>query len=786
MIVNLHYCCVQSTNSAPPCLLKVTATVNLANFSHAFCSSIALVTDNAVAIFNESFSLPFSNLSLQSASITLSFFLVSENSTILLDSLSISLFKEGSFHLGHQILFINISNSSFLLPFSSSNAVSSSSSSLDPPLLPIILTSSSPFLVPFVLSLSASHSFNSFDHYLEQGSKFNTLIEPIIFDLPCALTGTNQMIQSTFHEVQNHDSAYVAVKTFLDNVSSSFHSIELPEKLYDFVWKLRQSELILSSEFGLALVITSIPWDNIWKMEVFIQELIELNKKAENYGKYYSLKSLFHAISVFSENFKLITSSTQTNFSLFNCSRNFSQKYCKELFSLLCSFLLNLLSNNSSEFFEIFTNPRVIIPPFLFLLPLSCFFDSSPSSPISLIIQFISDLSFNNSLQIYWMLRSEEKKLALNSLYNGISVFLKRLRRQIIRKLNPAQVEQLFAQKELISHLRGIAITAKGLNYDESAMLHVTKSTKVNVELLTTMLRDKVSSCVSNLTSGQSIVLPFHNQKSVVNSGQVKVFGSQMKPVFVSFLTPSNQSVAVIFKVGDDLRNDSFSLGLIELMDQLLLQSGTLKKSSLVKYDVIPTGHNEGLIEVIPDVISMSSVTEISDYINSNTKLTDFISSLAVSSVLSFILGVADRHLDNILLCIDGVNNGKVVHIDYGYIFGIDPKLFQPAIRLVPDWVIAMKERFSEFQNICISIYLSLRKHSSFVLSYIACCLDSRLQSIEVLGRDNIIELVASKFSIGSTDEEACALILDEIERAYRSVWAKLNETAHRFATSTK
>ena len=45
--------------------------------------------------------------------------------------------------------------------------------------------------------------------------------------------------------------------------------------------------------------------------------------------------------------------------------------------------------------------------------------------------------------------------------------------------------------------------------------------------------------------------------------------------------------------------------------------------------------------------------------------------------VITYILGVGDRHYDNILI----TKNGKILHIDFGYILGRDPKPFQPIIK---------------------------------------------------------------------------------------------------------
>lgn len=80
-------------------------------------------------------------------------------------------------------------------------------------------------------------------------------------------------------------------------------------------------------------------------------------------------------------------------------------------------------------------------------------------------------------------------------------------------------------------------------------------------------------------------------------------------------------------------------------------------------------------------------------------------------TVITYLLGVGDRHYDNLLLR----ENGKLFHIDFGYILGRDPKPMAPPIKLGKEILLDVvggkdSEYFTAFKNHTITAYLSLRR----------------------------------------------------------------------------
>lgn len=84
---------------------------------------------------------------------------------------------------------------------------------------------------------------------------------------------------------------------------------------------------------------------------------------------------------------------------------------------------------------------------------------------------------------------------------------------------------------------------------------------------------------------------------------------------------------------------------------------------------------------------------------------------LAGYCVITYLLGVGDRHLDNLLLTKDG----KLFHIDFGFILGRDPKPMPPPMKLSKEMVEAMggiqSEYYQEFRKLCYTAFLHLRRY---------------------------------------------------------------------------
>ena len=177
----------------------------------------------------------------------------------------------------------------------------------------------------------------------------------------------------------------------------------------------------------------------------------------------------------------------------------------------------------------------------------------------------------------------------------------------------------------------------------------------------------------------------------------------------------------VMLKYGDDLRQDQLVLQLMGLMDRLLKNVNLDLKLTLFR--VLATEATSGMMEFVSNSYTMTDVMkehkgDIRAFFRHHNRppaageqgggdgnggnggngeedwedgvrpevLDTFIKSCAGYSVISYILGFGDRHLENIML----KPTGHLWHLDFGFIFGMEPKMWASQIRLTKEMVTAM------------------------------------------------------------------------------------------------
>ena len=316
------------------------------------------------------------------------------------------------------------------------------------------------------------------------------------------------------------------------------------------------------------------------------------------------------------------------------------------------------------------------------------------------------------------------------------------------------------------------------------------------------------------------------------------------------------KKVRVMVKKGDDLRQDQAVVEAIALMAYILKRDlletdrgGSKVKNghisfdyrnpatgettrqvedvrdlveSIVTYRMLPTAPQAGLMEWVEHSTTLHEVKEqhlkdtesdarisrssISHHLGKGKTKAEhdkaqgrFTRSLAAYTVFTDLLGVSDRHLENIMLH----DSGCLLHIDYGFICGAKPsheKLLQEeAVRLCEDMIGGMggmgHRDYALFKALAAEIFLCLRRHASVLYTTLRCILPPEqhktLQkhfeqrcayhatSTGPSGEDGAATGSAPKFA---DDVQARAMFVETLDRAQATSNFMMLDMAHGMA----
>uniref|UniRef100_A0A3B5BLG2 Phosphatidylinositol 4,5-bisphosphate 3-kinase catalytic subunit gamma isoform-like n=1 Tax=Stegastes partitus TaxID=144197 RepID=A0A3B5BLG2_9TELE len=285
---------------------------------------------------------------------------------------------------------------------------------------------------------------------------------------------------------------------------------------------------------------------------------------------------------------------------------------------------------------------------------------------------------------------------------------------------------------------------------------------------------------------------PHRDQISPIQLDKCKVMASKKKPLWLEFSpmpspTPATP-VGIIFKEGDDLRQDMLVIQTLVVMDSIWQEKSL--DLNLIPYGCISTGHNIGMIEIVRNAATIAAVQRshggttaafrndaLFEWLKSKCPLQEiFVKSCAGYCVATYVLGIGDRHNDNIMI----TDQGNLFHIDFGHILG-NRKHFLGVRRervpfvLTPDFLYVMgrvKGRnslyFQRFRDTCTQAYLSLRSHSRLLVTLFSLML---LTGIPELSAAEDMRYLREALQEEQTEAEAKEHFLQQITECEQLGW---------------
>uniref|UniRef100_A0A5F9CN78 Phosphatidylinositol-4-phosphate 3-kinase catalytic subunit type 2 beta n=1 Tax=Oryctolagus cuniculus TaxID=9986 RepID=A0A5F9CN78_RABIT len=283
-------------------------------------------------------------------------------------------------------------------------------------------------------------------------------------------------------------------------------------------------------------------------------------------------------------------------------------------------------------------------------------------------------------------------------------------------------------------------------------------------------------------------------------------FNSNAVPLKLSFqnVDPLGENIRVIFKCGDDLRQDMLTLQMIRIMSKIWVQEGLDMR--MVIFRCFSTGRGRGMVEMIPNAETLRKIQvehgvtgsfkdrPLADWLQKHNPGEDeyekavenFIYSCAGCCVATYVLGICDRHNDNIML----KTTGHMFHIDFGRFLGHAqmfgnikrdraPFVFTSDMAYVINGGDKPSSRFHDFVDLCCQAYNLIRKHTHLFLNLLGLMLSCGIPELSDL---EDLKYVYDALRPQDTEANATTFFTRLIESSLGSVATKLNFFIHNLA----
>lgn len=299
------------------------------------------------------------------------------------------------------------------------------------------------------------------------------------------------------------------------------------------------------------------------------------------------------------------------------------------------------------------------------------------------------------------------------------------------------------------------------------------------------------------LSKYDKIVYPTNPEKGLVkiDHNGIIVKPSITRPVVIpSIVLEGGERLRMLHKQ-EDVRKDKIMMDCIRLMNVILTKELNLDLN-IVTYNILPLSGKSGLIEMVDRSDTLASITKKGQSLlnyalenNENVVVMDlrqkFVRSCASYCVITFLLGIGDRHLDNIMITKDG----QLFHIDYGFVLGYDPKPIEiPMMRISSEMINALggvdSKYFAEFKMLCQQIYSCLRRHVNLFYSILNLLveLDPPVQNSEPFNERKLVAEIMKRFIPGEGNKEAKVQLDTRIADSTQSYRFALIDLFHHHA----
>ncbi|CAL6081480.1 Phosphatidylinositol_3-kinase [Hexamita inflata] len=376
----------------------------------------------------------------------------------------------------------------------------------------------------------------------------------------------------------------------------------------------------------------------------------------------------------------------------------------------------------------------------------------------------------------------------------------------LVQKRSQIFSKEISQTIQLVDDMQKLIKTVKEQSQERLVLIELLRAEIKKNDLYPTLLNPK-----------QAVMFPFimRDNKPIyvkgVNPDRIHVFKSAKKPFLIALKevidvkedkSPEGQSqdsptekatkeTCILIKFKDDVRTDVMVLQLFRLMESQLRENNIQLEPS--HYAAFAFDQDFGMIECvfpsisIDDIITNKSLQTISKYLSeelikdpSHTQqLTKYTKSTALYSIMTYILAIGDRHMENLLM----QPNGKLFHIDFGWLFNRDPKIKIP-MKISKEMVDVMggveSQWFQQFMSYLVTSFLILRKEANYLCSLLLLLKGSGIKVVE----EDIVknfDWLQQRFCLDLDDDEASLRMMQIVNQQLSAVFPKIVDSLHRW-----
>ena len=241
----------------------------------------------------------------------------------------------------------------------------------------------------------------------------------------------------------------------------------------------------------------------------------------------------------------------------------------------------------------------------------------------------------------------------------------------------------------------------------------------------------------------------------------ISIKNSNTKPIIIPIFDNNHNKHYLMFKY-ENLKNDKIIMNIIQIIKNILLTNNIELK--FITYNIIPITNKCGFIKIINNSKTLYDIQKnnftIQNYIleyNGNLTIeqirNNYIKSCVSFCLIGYLLGIGDRHLENIMI----TQNGYIFHIDFSYILGDEPNFIgHPEIKITNDMVLFMGGEksiyYNDFKNLCKKAYNCIRRYPNIFLLLLKN-IHQKHNNINI--EKKIIDQIIKKFLPGELHKEA-------------------------------